>query len=134
SKPWLGYKTKRMKFSLIVFCSLILASTISAQKEKVKIKNKDNNKQYARDNKQDASRIMPGAERINVYLPMIKGRRVGIFANQTSTVGSAHLVDTLRNLGVDIKVIFGPEHGFRGNASAGEKVGNYVDEKTGIPI
>lgn len=78
--------------------------------------------------------IIPGAERLNVYLPLIKGKRVGIFANHTSTVGNTHLVDTLRKLGMEIKVIFGPEHGFRGTADAGEKVGNYVDEKTGIPV
>src|SRR5258705_5066644 len=78
--------------------------------------------------------IIPGAERINVYLPFLKGKRVGIFANQTSMVGNTHLVDTLRKSGVDIKVIFGPEHGFRGTADAGEKVGNYIDEKTGITV
>ena len=78
--------------------------------------------------------ILAGAERINVYLPLIKGKRVGIFANQTSTVGKTHLVDTLRKLGVDIKVIFGPEHGFRGTADAGEKIGNYIDGQTGIPV
>ncbi|TMI87508.1 MAG: DUF1343 domain-containing protein [Bacteroidetes bacterium] len=71
---------------------------------------------------------------MNVYLPLIKGKRIGIFANQTSMVGDVHLVDTLKKSGVDIKVIFGPEHGFRGVASAGEKIGNYIDEKTGIPI
>src|SRR5881394_1598466 len=49
-------------------------------------------------------------------------------------VGNTHLVDTLRKLGIDIKVIFGPEHGFRGTASAGEKIGNYTDEKTGITV
>ena len=79
-------------------------------------------------------KIIPGAERINVYLPFLKGKKVGIFANQTSMVGSSHLIDTLRKLGVDIRVIFGPEHGFRGTASAGEKIGNYTDEKTGIPV
>ena len=79
-------------------------------------------------------RIIPGAERIDVYLPLMRGRRVGIFANQTSMVGNTHLVDTLRKLGVDIKVIFGPEHGFRGTADAGEKVGNYTDSETGIPV
>lgn len=78
--------------------------------------------------------VIPGAERINVYLPLIKGKRVGIFANQTSTVGNSHLVDTLRKLGIEIKVIFGPEHGFRGTADAGEKIGNYTDEKTGIKV
>ncbi len=79
-------------------------------------------------------RIIPAAERINVYLPLIKGKKVGIFANQTSMVGNTHLVDTLLKLGVDIKLIFGPEHGFRGTAGAGEKVGNYTDKKTGIPV
>ncbi len=82
----------------------------------------------------EQSKVIAGAERINVYMPLIKGRTIGIFANQTSMVGNTHLVDTLMKLGVDIKVIFGPEHGFRGTADAGEKVGNYIDEKTGIPV
>src|SRR5688572_21132596 len=79
-------------------------------------------------------KIMPGAERMSVYLPLLKGRNVGIFANQTSMVGNTHLVDTLKKSGVNIKVIFGPEHGFRGTADAGEKLGNYVDQETGIPV
>jgi uncharacterized protein YbbC (DUF1343 family) len=78
--------------------------------------------------------IVPGANRLELYLPLIKGKTVGIFANQTSMVGNTHLVDTLRKSGVKISVIFGPEHGFRGTADAGEKVGNYRDEKTGIPV
>lgn len=83
---------------------------------------------------QKETKIMAGADRINVYLPFIKGRKVGIFANQTSMVGNTHLVDTLRGLGIDIKVIFGPEHGFRGTADAGEKISNNIDGKTGIPV
>ncbi|MCG2617258.1 DUF1343 domain-containing protein [Terrimonas sp. NA20] len=79
-------------------------------------------------------RIIPAAERISEYLPLIKGKKVGVFANQTSVVGSTHLVDTLRKLGATITVIFGPEHGFRGTADAGEKVGNYTDKQTGIPV
>ncbi|MGL6269229.1 MAG: exo-beta-N-acetylmuramidase NamZ family protein, partial [Chitinophagaceae bacterium] len=78
--------------------------------------------------------VIPGAERLDVYVPMLKGKKVAIFANQTSMVGNTHLVDTLRSLGIDIRVIFGPEHGFRGVADAGEKIGNYKDEKTGIPV
>lgn len=81
-----------------------------------------------------AKNILAGADRIPVYLPLLKGHSVGIFANQTSLVGNTHLVDTLRKLGVNIKVIFGPEHGFRGTADAGEKVGNYTDPQTGIPV
>jgi uncharacterized protein YbbC (DUF1343 family) len=78
--------------------------------------------------------IRAGAERLSVYLPLLKGKTVGIFANQTSIVGNTHLVDTLQKSGVTIKVIFGPEHGFRGTADAGEKLGNYVDQQTGIPV
>jgi uncharacterized protein YbbC (DUF1343 family) len=85
-------------------------------------------------NPQPETKIIPAAERINVYLPLIKGKRVGIFANQTSMVGNTHLVDTLKKSGVDVKVIFGPEHGFRGTVDDGERVGNYVDSKTGIPV
>lgn len=81
-----------------------------------------------------AQEVIPGANRLNVYLPLLKGKRTGIFANQTSLVGNRHLVDTLRSLGVDIRVIFGPEHGFRGTADAGEKVGNDTDAKTGIRV
>jgi uncharacterized protein YbbC (DUF1343 family) len=111
----------RIKDLLLVFFSALFIISCHGQK----------NSQQATVNSQP---IIPAAERINVYLPLIKGKRVGIFANQTSTVGNSHLVDTLRKLGVDIKVIFGPEHGFRGTADAGEKIGNYTDEKTGIPV
>lgn len=83
---------------------------------------------------QNETKIMAGADRINVYLPLIKEKKVGIFANQTSMVGNTHLVDTLQKLGIDIKVIFGPEHGFRGTADAGEKISNNIDSKTGIPV
>jgi uncharacterized protein YbbC (DUF1343 family) len=79
-------------------------------------------------------KIITGAERMEVYLPLLQGKRAGIFANHTSMVGTTNLVDTLKKRGVQIKVIFGPEHGFRGTADAGEKIGNYTDEKTGIPV
>jgi uncharacterized protein YbbC (DUF1343 family) len=81
-----------------------------------------------------SGKIVTGAERMDLYLPLLKGKRVGIFANNTSVVSNTNLVDTLLKRGVSIKVIFGPEHGFRGTADAGEKVGNYTDEKTGIPV
>lgn len=79
-------------------------------------------------------RIIPAAERINVYLPFLKGKKVGIFANHTSMVGNKHLVDTLLKLGVDIRVAFGPEHGFRGDTPDGVKIMDYKDEKTGIKV
>jgi uncharacterized protein YbbC (DUF1343 family) len=79
-------------------------------------------------------RIIPAAERIPVYLPLLKNKRVAVYANQTSMVGPTHLVDTLLSLGVAIRTIFGPEHGFRGTADAGEDLATYVDKKTGITV
>lgn len=78
--------------------------------------------------------IVPGAYRFDQYLPLIKGKSIAIFANQTTIVGARHLVDTLKSLGVVPKKIFSPEHGFRGTADAGEHTGDYVDKQTGVPV
>ena len=78
--------------------------------------------------------ITPAAERLNQYLPLLKGKNIAVFANQTSMVGNTHLVDTLKKLGINIKVIFGPEHGFRGDAEAGPHVEGGTDKATGIPV
>src|SRR5688500_46147 len=80
------------------------------------------------------SAITPGAERLDKYLPLLKGKNIAVFANQTSMVGDTHLVDTLKKLGINIKVIFGPEHGFRGVAEAGTHVESDIDKTTGIRI
>ncbi len=81
-----------------------------------------------------AQTLQTGAERTELYLPLLKGKSVAVFANQTSIAGEQHLVDLLISKGIAVKVIFGPEHGFRGVADAGEKVGDYTDAKTGIPV
>ena len=78
--------------------------------------------------------ILTGAEQIDAYLPYLKGKKVGMLVNQTSIIGKKLSVDTLQALGVDIKLIFGPEHGFRNNASNGDHVADEVDAKTGINI
>lgn len=78
--------------------------------------------------------ILTGANQTGKYLPYLEGKRVAIMANQTSVIGKTHLVDSLLNLGVKIVRIFGPEHGFRGKASAGVKVQDERDAATGIPI
>ncbi len=80
-----------------------------------------------------------GAERTSEYLPLLKGKRVGLVANQTSQVRSAtgqwvHLVDTLLSSGISISRVFSPEHGFRGSADAGEKVESGRDARTGLAI
>ncbi|MBS1747933.1 MAG: DUF1343 domain-containing protein [Bacteroidetes bacterium] len=78
--------------------------------------------------------ILPGAYRTSVYVPLLKGKRVGVFANQTSVVGNTNLIDTLLALGVNVVKIFSPEHGFRGNADAGEVTTNSIDSITHLPI
>jgi len=78
--------------------------------------------------------IKTGAEQTNKYVPYLKGKRVAMLANLTSIIGKTHLVDSLKTLGVNIVKVFGPEHGFRGNASAGTAVANETDVATGIPI
>lgn len=79
-------------------------------------------------------RIIPGAERMDVYVKMLKGKRIGLFANQTSMVQRTHLLDTLLHSGIQVVKIFGPEHGFRGDAPDGIKISSTTDSKTGIPI
>ncbi len=75
-----------------------------------------------------------GASRFDLYLNKIKGKKVALVGNQSSRVGKRHLVDILIDKNVDLVKLFSPEHGFRGEADAGEKVDSGVDNKTGLPI
>ena len=77
-----------------------------------------------------------GAEQMEKLLPLLDGKRVALVVNHTSVVGQAqtHLLDTLLSLKVDVKKVFAPEHGFRGNADAGETVKNGRDTKSGKPL
>ena len=86
-------------------------------------------------------KIVVGANQLNLYLPLLKEKNVGVVANQTSVIfknnsseAHTHLVDSLLSLGVSIKKVFAPEHGYRGKADAGEYVKDGVDIKTGLPI
>ena len=75
-----------------------------------------------------------GADQLDFILPKLAGKRVALLVNHTSMVGKTHLADTLLARGANIKKIFSPEHGFRGNADAGEKTKDGVDPTTGLPI
>ena len=82
----------------------------------------------------ESAKILTGAEQLDVYLPLLKGKKVGLMANQTTIVGDKHLVDVLLENEVDLKFAFIPEHGFRGTIERGEDVNNGIDEKTGLPL
>jgi uncharacterized protein YbbC (DUF1343 family) len=79
-------------------------------------------------------KVSVGAEQLNQLLPMLKGKRVGLVVNNTSLVRKTHLADTLVACKVQVKKIFGPEHGFRGDAADGEHVTDEIDSKTGVPV
>ncbi|RYE29738.1 MAG: DUF1343 domain-containing protein [Sphingobacteriaceae bacterium] len=83
-----------------------------------------------------SSRIKTGADQTELYLPLLRGKNIAMVVNPTSVIGKnlTPSVDSLLKLNIRISKIFGPEHGFRGNASNGAKVTDEVDEKTGIPI
>ncbi|RTQ48239.1 DUF1343 domain-containing protein [Hymenobacter gummosus] len=81
-----------------------------------------------------APALQVGAARFGEYLPLLKGKRVGLVVNQTSVVGRALLPDTLLSRGVNVTAIFGPEHGFRGEAADGATIKDGKDARTGKPV
>ena len=81
-----------------------------------------------------AKPVEVGAAQVNEYVPLLKGKRVALLSNHTGMVGDKHTLDIMLENGVNVTTIFSPEHGFRGNADAGEHVNSGVDQKTGIPI
>ena len=78
--------------------------------------------------------IKMGADRTQEYLPLLKSKSIAIVANQSSNIKKTHLVDSLLSLGVNVKKVFCPEHGFRGLVDAGKKVKTVKDTKTGLPV
>ncbi|MDH3322786.1 MAG: DUF1343 domain-containing protein [Flavobacteriaceae bacterium] len=104
------------------------------------------NNTYTHAQSDEAHQIITGSNQTERYLPLLKGKRVAIAANQTSVIfkdasqhkegdlNYTHLVDSLISLQVHITKVFSPEHGFRGRADAGEHVSDDMDKKTGLPI
>jgi uncharacterized protein YbbC (DUF1343 family) len=78
--------------------------------------------------------VITGAAQTEVWFPLVKNKRIALIANQTSIVGDQHLVDTIFNSGLNLVRIFGPEHGFRGDAADGVWIENQPDPKTGTPV
>lgn len=78
--------------------------------------------------------VVVGAAQLPRYLPLLRGKRVGLVVNQTSRVGTTYLVDTLQALHVNLTAIFAPEHGFRGEAADGATIANGRDARTGVPV
>ncbi len=79
-------------------------------------------------------RLLTGAEQPEQYMPLLKGKRVGLVANHTSLKGNLHLLDFLVGEKTDVVLVFAPEHGFRGEAAAGETIVDSIDSKTGVRV
>jgi uncharacterized protein YbbC (DUF1343 family) len=113
-----------MRFTSIFFFTLFAFSGINCTPQ-ISSSNQNTSSKHA---------IITGADQTEKYLSYLKGKRIGLVANQSSLIGSKSSVDSLTSLGITIVKVFGPEHGFRGNASNGAVVGDEKDIKTGIPI
>ncbi|SRX54758.1 exo-beta-N-acetylmuramidase NamZ domain-containing protein [Aequorivita sp. CIP111184] len=119
---------------------LLVVLTIFSCGSKTTSKNKDQNEE--RKEKQEATAkikdelIILGAEQFQLYSELLKGKNVGVVANQTSFLENEnqHLIDFLISKNISVKVVFSPEHGFRGKADAGEHIKDGIDTKTGIPL
>lgn len=117
--------TRCVKSILLLMCMSFLSCFVQAQPNSlIKVEN----------TVKTVNDVQVGAERMDIYLPLLKGKAVAVVGNPTSMVKSTHLVDTLLALGVNVKKVFCPEHGFRGEADAGEHVKNAKDKKTNLPV
>jgi uncharacterized protein YbbC (DUF1343 family) len=111
---------KSIKLVLLLF---LISSTAFAQPKVI------NPPRYLTDKE-----VETGAEQVELWIPILKGKRVALVANHTSLINQTHLADTLLKLKVNLVKVFAPEHGFRGMADAGEKVNSSIDAKTGLPL
>ncbi len=125
---------KKIILILLAFVTII-AVTINCNSENKKhTDNKDSLTFHATVYEMDSTKIIVGAEQIDKYLELIRDKNVALVVNQTATIGQTHLVDTLLKLNINIQKVFAPEHGFRGEIDAGDKVNSETDEKTKIKI
>lgn len=101
---------------------------------------RDNTEEVKSSNDSIGTKVIPpndiimGAERVTSYLPTLLGKRVALVVNQTSVINGSHLVDTFGSIGVNVVKVFAPEHGFRGNHSAGAVIKDGKDKKSGLPV
>ncbi len=125
---------KRLLKSTFLFFLIGIVSCGNTNGEKA-----EDNSSEARVEKQEPKKIFLGAQQTDEYLPLLKGKNIAVVGNQTSVLPDkngdfVHLVDSLLSRSINISKVFAPEHGFRGDADAGEKVSDGIDQKTNLPI
>ena len=112
-------------FSLLLILFLTASFSLLACNDVVKRVEKTEEKIHNTDPIE--TKLILGAEQLEVLLPMLKDKNVGITGNHSTLISNVHLVDSLLALKVAVKKVYSPEHGFRGDADAGEKVNSTVD-------
>lgn len=120
-------KVKHIKVHLII---AVILFTVSGCKGSEGKNYNHNIEQTA----EKSNEILPGAMQTGKYVSILQNKKVAVLGNHTSRINDTHLVDSLLNLNIEIVKIFSPEHGFRGQAAAGEHVKDGTDQKTGIPV
>lgn len=113
----------RLKMKQLLFIVMLILSFCS---------NRTNKSFY--DAVQAQQVIQVGAERTELYLPKLRGKRVGLIVNQTSRIADKHLVDYMLSSGIKVQRLFCPEHGFRGSADNGAVLEDDIDALTQLPI
>lgn len=116
--------TAKRSIIALIFASILHAAVVAAPA---------NNENTARIGR-SARKPVCGADQTGLWLPQLKGKKIGLLVNPTSRVGKVHLVDYMRRKRVDVQVIFAPEHGFRGEAQAGQEIQDGRDPATGIRV
>lgn len=111
---------KESKNTQFIVCILLLALSLSVNAQSPTIKAYNS--------------VSPGIAQSQIFLPLLKQKRVAVVTNVSGQWNGESTVDLLIRLGVNVKKIFGPEHGFRGDTEAGEKVNSLTDKKTGLPV
>ncbi len=122
---------------------LLLVLVLTSCGNKVQSPKKVTETNVTKDETAIVPKIIVAANRTNLYLPLLKNKKIAVVANQTSVIfkenttdkiAHTHLVDSLISLQINVKKVFAPEHGFRGTVDAGETVKDGIDTKTGLPL
>jgi uncharacterized protein YbbC (DUF1343 family) len=119
--------SKCMKFAIL--CPLILASVLGSCAERVPETDSESETQA-----ETEQPILPGIYKVDSLSQTLLGKNVAVVSNHTGMIGDTHLVDTLLSLGINVKCVMSPEHGFRGDTPDGDNIKDSIDDETGLPI
>ncbi len=135
NSSWKGKHKMLLHGAVLFFCMLLKGGCTGAGSAAADSSHREDTLPDRKHAAGEGQELRLGIERLDAYLPLLSGKRVGLVVNHTTIFpDGTHLADTLLQLGISVKTIFAPEHGFRGEADAGATILNGVDTRTGLPI